>query len=134
MEQSGDDPVRVDVWLWAARLAKTRPLAVALVRGGHVEVNGQRVKPSRELHPGDRVALVRGSLRIAVDVRATARRRVSASAAALLYEETPESREAREREAAERRLAGPADPRAGARPTKRDRRRLEQARGTRRRG
>jgi len=128
VDPAGEEPVRVDVWLWAARLAKTRPLAAELVRGGHVELNDQRVKPSKEVRPGDRIALVRGTLRMTVDVRATARRRVSAPAAALLYDETPESREAREQAAAERRLAGEAEPSGGARPTKRDRRRLDQAR------
>jgi ribosome-associated heat shock protein Hsp15 len=119
-----DEPVRVDRWLWAARFAKTRSLAGEAVRGGRVAVNGQRAKPSREVRPGDRVEVTIGQARVAVVVRGTAQRRGPAGEAALLYEETAESRAARERAAAERRLAAPqAEP--GPRPTKRDRRRLD---------
>jgi ribosome-associated heat shock protein Hsp15 len=123
-------PVRVDRWLWAARLVKTRALAADAVKGGRVHVNGLAVKPSREVRPGDRLELTLGQVRLCVDVRATALRRGPARAAALLYEETAESRAGRERHAAERRLAGPP-PVRGPRPTKRDRRRLDQAKGRR---
>ena len=125
-------PVRIDRWLWAARLAKTRALAADAVKGGRVHVNGHAVKPSRELKPGDRVEVTTGPVPVTVDVRATSARRVPAAQAAELYAETAESRERRERHAEQRRLAGP-DPLAhGPRPTKRDRRRLEDARGRRR--
>jgi ribosome-associated heat shock protein Hsp15 len=126
--------VRVDKWLWAARLVKTRALAADAVKGGRVHVNGRAVRPSREIRPGDRLELTLGPVRVSVVVRATAARRGPASEAALLYEETPESRAERERLAAERRLQGPPDAGRGARPTKRDRRRLEQAARGRRRG
>ena len=125
-------PVRVDKWLWAARLLKTRALAAEAVKGGRVHVNGNAVKPSREVGPGDRLELTVGQRRVVVDVRGTSERRGPAKEAALLYEETPESREAREREAAERRLAQPAGPDRGPRPTKRDRRRMEKTVGSRR--
>src|SRR4051794_7542994 len=125
-----EEPVRVDRWLWAARLLKTRALAVDAVKGGHVEVNGQRVKPSRDVRPGDRLELTLPRRRLAVDVRATALRRGPASDAALLYEETPESRAAREQAAAEARLEGERlAARGGPRPTKRDRRRMDASRG-----
>jgi ribosome-associated heat shock protein Hsp15 len=124
------EPVRVDRWLWAARLVKTRPLGAEAVKGGRVAVNGQRVKPSKDVRPGDRVELTVGDLRRSVVVRATAPRRGPASEAELLYEETAESVAARERAAEERRLAAaPAAERPGARPTKRDRRRLDRGRG-----
>jgi ribosome-associated heat shock protein Hsp15 len=128
-------PVRLDKWLWAARFFRTRPLAVEAVTGGRVRLNDARVKPSRDVRPGDRleVTLAPG-LRVVVDVRATVERRVSAKAAAELYDETEESRAARERRAEERRLAQPPQPLSGGRPEKRDRRRLEAARrGERRR-
>jgi ribosome-associated heat shock protein Hsp15 len=124
-----DEPVRVDKWLWAARLVKTRALAVEALKGGRVEVNGERAKPSRDVRPGDAIEFASGRLRRSLVVRATATRRGPASAAALLYEETAESLEARERLAAElraERASGGA--REGGRPTKRDRRRLEAAR------
>jgi ribosome-associated heat shock protein Hsp15 len=126
-------PVRVDKWLWAARLLKTRALAVDAVKGGRVHVNGRAVKPSRELRPGDRVEVTLGQRRLEVVVRGLSERRGPAKEAALLYEETPESREARERDAAARRLESPTGPERGPRPTKRDRRRFEEAAGRRRR-
>jgi len=123
--------VRVDKWLWAARLAKTRGLATEAVKGGRVEVNGQRVKPARDLRPGDRVEITTGPYRRELVVVELAERRVSAKEAALLYEETPESVAAREQLAAERRLSATSAPQPGGRPTKRDRRRLEARRGRR---
>jgi ribosome-associated heat shock protein Hsp15 len=123
-----DEPVRVDKWLWAARLVKTRALAAEAVKGGRVHVNGRAVRPSRELRPGDRVEITVGAAPRTVIVRATAERRGPAREAALLYEETPESIEARERAAAERKAAGRSVADLGGRPTKRDRRRYERAR------
>jgi ribosome-associated heat shock protein Hsp15 len=129
----GTGPVRVDKWLWAARLVKTRALAAEAVKGGRVEVNGQRIKPSKDVRPGDTLDItLNQGFRMTVLVRGTAERRGPASVAARLYDETPESAEARERHAAERRLAAPPVFRDGGRPTKRDRRRLDDARRGRR--
>ena len=122
----------MDKWLWAARLIKTRALAVEAVKGGRVQVNGQRTKPSKEVGPGDRVEVTIGQRRLTVVVRGTAERRGPAKEAALLYEETEESREARERATAEAWLSAPPWPRGGGRPTKRDRRKLDAAKGARR--
>ncbi len=118
--------MRVDKWLWTARLFKTRGLAAAAVSGGRVHVNGGAVKPSREVAPGDELEITVGALRRTVVVRGSAERRVSASEAASLYAETAESVTERERQAELRRLAGPAD--LGGRPTKRDRRRYDAGR------
>jgi len=127
------DPVRIDKWLWAARLVKTRALAVEALKGGRVQVNGERAKPSKEVRPGDRIELVTGRLRRTVDVRGTSLRRGPASEAALLYEETEESVAARARLVAELRAERAAGGiREGGRPTKRERRRLEAARRRRR--
>jgi ribosome-associated heat shock protein Hsp15 len=123
--------MRIDKWLWAARLAKTRPLAAEAVKGGHVEVNGRRVPPGRRVAVGDRVELTIGGIRRVVFVRGIAERRGPASVAATRYEETPESVAERERLAEQRRLAGPRDiagSGGGPRPTKRDRRRLDAGR------
>ena len=120
--------MRIDRWLWAARLLKTRPLAAEAVKGGRVHVNGQPVRPSREVRPGDLLELTLGQRRLAVVVKGLAERRGPASEAALLYEETPESRAERERLAAQRRLNVAPAPTGTGRPTKRDRRRFEAAR------
>jgi ribosome-associated heat shock protein Hsp15 len=125
-----DEPVRVDKWLWAARLAKTRALAADAVKAGRVQVNGVAAKPSKEVRPGDRLELRTGPVRVSVLVRGTAPRRGPASEAVRLYEETEESRAARERHAEERRLAR-LQGGEGGRPTKRDRRRLEDIKGRR---
>jgi ribosome-associated heat shock protein Hsp15 len=127
------DRVRVDKWLWAARFAKTRSAATELVLGGHVKVGGERVKPAREVGPGETVEIRLGTIRRIVVVTAVAERRGSAKVAATLYEETPESREERERLAAERRASRPLGAHLGARPTKQDRRRLEALRRGQRR-
>jgi ribosome-associated heat shock protein Hsp15 len=119
---------RLDHWLWVVRLTKTRSLAADAVKAGRVQVNGQPAKPSREVHPGDRVELRNGPLRTEVIVRGSVPRRVGAAEAAKLYEETEESRAARERAAELRRLAPAPAPDLGGRPTKRDRRRFERSR------
>jgi ribosome-associated heat shock protein Hsp15 len=126
------DGIRVDKWLWAARLHKTRSLAADAVKGGRVQVNGQRAKPSKEVGPGDELDVTIGQVRRTVIVRGVAERRGPAKEAVLLYEETAESVAARELLAEQRRLTSPppgAD--LGVRPTKRDRRRLDATRGRR---
>jgi ribosome-associated heat shock protein Hsp15 len=122
------DPVRIDKWLWAARFFKTRGLAADAVKGGRVHLNDQPAKPSKDVKPGDRLEITIGQSRFVVDVSATAERRGPASEAVKLYQETPESREARERHAEQRRLAPAPAPDLGGRPTKRDRRRFERSR------
>ena len=80
-----DDRLRVDKWLWAARLVKTRSLAAEAVKGGRVQVNGQRVKPSKEVGPGDRLEITIGQTRRAVVILGVAERRGPAKEAELLY-------------------------------------------------
>ncbi|MGN6188043.1 MAG: RNA-binding S4 domain-containing protein [Conexibacter sp.] len=135
MAEPSSDPVRIDKWLWAARLAKTRPLAAEAVKGGHVELNGRRVAAAKGVRVGDRLDLTIGAVPRTVVVRGLAERRGPASVAATLYEETPESVARREQIAEQRRIARAADPfgaplpePGGARPTKRDRRRIDAAR------
>ena len=128
------DAVRVDRWLWAARFFKTRALATDAVLGGHVHLNGARVKPAKDVRAGDTLQIRIGTTEWTVDVRGVADRRGPARVARELYDERPESREARERAALQRRVAPPplgAD--LGARPTKQDRRRLDALRRAERR-
>jgi ribosome-associated heat shock protein Hsp15 len=126
--------VRIDKWLWAARFFKTRGAATEAVLGGHVQVGGERAKPAKEVRVGDTLEIRRGELRWTVVVAGVADRRGPATVAATLYEETPESLAARERERLERRLSRPLGADLGARPTKQARRRIEALRrGERRR-
>src|SRR5262245_49550125 len=113
--------VRIDKWLWAARFFKTRGAATEAVGAGHVQVNGVRVKPAREVTAGDRLEIRRGQQRWIVIVKGIADRRGPASVAAALYEETPESEAERRQRADERRLARPLGADLAERPTKRDR-------------
>jgi ribosome-associated heat shock protein Hsp15 len=122
------EQVRIDKWLWAARFFKTRGAATDAVLAGHVHVNGERVKPSKEIRAGDTVDVRIANNRWSVVVRGVADKRGSAAVAATLYDETPESTALREQHALERRLARPLGADLGARPTKRDRRRLERLR------
>jgi ribosome-associated heat shock protein Hsp15 len=122
------DPVRLDKWLWAARLLKTRALAAEAIKAGRVQVNDVVAKPAKEVRPGDRIEFRTGPVRLRLLVLGTAQRRGPATEATKLYEETVESKAAREQRADEIRLVRPAYDDAGARPTKRDRRRFEKAR------
>jgi ribosome-associated heat shock protein Hsp15 len=126
------ETVRIDKWLWAARFFKSRGAATDAVAGGRVQVNGARVKPSKEIRPADNVEVQIGEFRWNVVVLAVTGKRGPASVAATLYEEAPESVAERERRAAERKLARPLGADLGARPTKQARRRLEALRRFRR--
>ena len=121
------DRVRLDKWLWAARLFKTRSLAAEAVERGRVGVNGQAVKPARELRPGDTLRLrLDGGVQRTLVVKALATVRGPAPVAQALYEETADSLAERQRAAEARRLAPePAQTLEQGRPTKRDRRDLE---------
>jgi ribosome-associated heat shock protein Hsp15 len=121
----GDDRVRLDKWLWAARFYKTRALAGDEIGRGRVLVNGQLAKASRDLKPGDRVLLRQGPTERTVDVLGLSSTRGPAPVAQALYAETADSLAARAKAAEARRLAAePADTIEQGRPTKRDRRRL----------
>ena len=119
------DQVRIDKWLWAARMFKTRSAATGAVLGGRVHVNGARVKPSKVIRTGDTIDVTRRADRRTLVVTEVAERRGPASDALTLYAETPESVTDRERHAAERRLSRPVGADRGARPTKQARRRLD---------
>ncbi len=119
------DKVRVDKWLWAARFFKTRGAATEAVLAGRVHVNGDRVKPAKDVGPADTVEVRIGVLEWTVVVAGVAEKRGSATVAATLYDETTESRAKRERLAAERKVARPPGADLGTRPTKQDRRRID---------
>jgi ribosome-associated heat shock protein Hsp15 len=118
----GQEAVRLDKWLWAARFFKTRSLATEAVNGGKVELNNLRPKPSKEVKLGDQLRIRVGPFVHALTVRALSDRRGPAAAAALLFEESAESIAARERLREQHRLAPSTHYDEGGRPTKKDRR------------
>jgi ribosome-associated heat shock protein Hsp15 len=119
------EAVRLDKWLWAARLYRTRTLATQNVILGRVEVNGAPAKPSRELHVGDRLTVQQAGYRQELVISKLIAQRGSATIARTLYEETAESLAARDRALQQRRLAPePALSAEPGRPTKRNRRAL----------
>jgi len=120
--------MRIDKWLWAARFFKTRSLAVEQIDRGRVRVNGQEAKPSRDIRVGDTVALLQSGVPRTVIVQGLSLQRGPAPVAQALYQETPDSLAQRERLAEHRRVAHePAMSIEHGRPTKRDRRHLDQA-------
>ena len=127
------EEARIDRWLWAARFYRTRTAATDAVAGGRVHLNGARVKPAKDVRPGDTLEVTIGDTRREVVVVALAERRGPASVAQSLYEETSNSVARREQRAADRRFARPLGADLGARPTKQDRRRLEALRRANRR-
>ena len=116
--------VRVDKWLWAARFFKTRSLASRAVSGGHVQLNGGRIKPSRTVEVGDRLRIKRGEEEFTVDILALGTRRGPAKIARTLYAETGESIAAREAAREQRKLIRAPAARPEGRPDKRDRRKI----------
>lgn len=122
------EKIRIDKWLWAARLYKTRSLAAEEIGKGRVVVNEHEAKPSREVKAGDAVVLRQGPFTRTLIVRGVSGQRGAAPVAQQLYVETEESLQARVRLAEQRRLAGePAEQREHGRPTKRERRDIDKA-------
>lgn len=120
-----DERVRFDKWLWAARFYKTRSLAAQAIEAGQARVGGERVKPARLLRLGEMVAVRKSGLVWEVAVAGLSDRRGGATDAAKLYRETDESVKARDAMLQERRMAQEAAPQFPGRPTKRQRRKLE---------
>jgi ribosome-associated heat shock protein Hsp15 len=124
-ERPALDRLRLDKWLWAARLCKTRALAAEEASLGRISVNGQAAKPARELKPGDLLVIRQGPVQRELQVLGLSAVRGPAPVAQALYAETPQSVAAREAAAARRRMGvEPADTLAHGRPTKRDRRQI----------
>ena len=124
------DKIRIDKWLWAARFYKNRSLATDEIGKGRVEINGQTAKASRELKAGDMVSTRQGDITRTLRVLGLSDQRGPAPVAQAMYEETPESIALREKASIQRRLARePALSIEQGRPTKRNRRELEKAKG-----
>lgn len=120
--------MRIDKWLWAARFFKTRSLATDEINKGRIQVNGQVVKPSRDVKAQDTVVIRQADFTRSVRVLGLSEVRGPAPVAQALYEETPESLALRAQVSEQHRLARePALSITQGRPTKRDRRDLQQA-------
>ncbi len=124
-------PVRIDKWLWAARFFKTRSLARAAVDGGKVHCDGVRAKPAKLLKGGEMLEIQRNQERFEVRVMGLSEQRGPAKVASLLYEETEQSRQRRERERALSRMEYHSRPAPPQRPDKKSRRQLQAMRGKR---
>ncbi len=119
---SGPDSTRVDRWLWAVRLVKTRADAAQACRGGHVRVNDRPAKPATAVKVGDQVRVrLHGTTRI-IDVTHVIVKRVGAPVAARCYVDRTPAQPAQATAPVIRRDRG------AGRPTKRDRRQLERLR------
>lgn len=124
-----DGTVRLDKWLWATRHYKTRAAAAQAIRAGRVDVNDVRTKPAKTLRLGDRVRVRKSPFEFRLIVRGLSEQRGRAAQAALLFEEDPAGKAARERLAQQLRVAPTPTYDGKGRPTKRDRRELERLRG-----
>ncbi|MFJ5258983.1 RNA-binding S4 domain-containing protein [Streptomyces sp. NPDC088387] len=123
---TGGESVRIDSWIWSVRLVKSRSIGAAACKGGHVRVNGERVKPAHSLRVGDEVRLRNEGRDRVVVVKRLIRKRVGAPVAVQCYIDNSPPPPPREAIAP----AGIRDRGAG-RPTKRDRRDLERLRALR---
>jgi ribosome-associated heat shock protein Hsp15 len=119
--------VRLDKWLWAARFFKTRSLAQDAVERGRVRIDGEPVKPARTVKINDKMLIDNGSDRWEIIVAAISGARGGAPVARTLYFETDESIAKRELDKVARRLYPEPSLEIKGRPTKRDRRAMEQA-------
>lgn len=121
------DTVRIDKWLWAARFFKTRSLATHAVEGKKIRLNGEHVKPARNLKLGDLLDIDNGSTAWQVEVMGLSEVRGSATVAQTLYRETEDSVAKREMLTEERRFFREPGSAIKGRPTKRDRRLIDKS-------
>ncbi|TLP99695.1 RNA-binding S4 domain-containing protein [Nesterenkonia salmonea] len=123
MTDAALSPVRVDAWLWSVRMFKTRSAATDACRAGKVKIGGDPVKPSLKISPGTRVSISRPGHVVILEVVYTHAKRVGAPVAQMAYRDlSPEQIKPRD-------VGLPMRERGAGRPTKRERRQLEQLRG-----
>ena len=119
-----DGQQRLDKWLWASRFFKTRALASEAISGGKVHLNGDRVKPSRNIKVGDQLHITRGQYEFHITVEGLNKHRRPASEAQLLYKESQESIEKRKSLAESLRILNANIPHTDKRPSKKQRRQI----------
>ena len=116
--------MRIDKWLWCARFYKTRSLATQAVEGGKVRVNQERVKPAKDLMPGDRLSIQIGEYTWQIEILGLSLQRSAAPLAQALYREDEESLLRRQQQIVEHKAAINPDAQIRGRPTKRARRQI----------
>jgi ribosome-associated heat shock protein Hsp15 len=121
--------VRIDKWLWAARFYKTRSLASRACELGRVRVNGQPVKPARDVQVGEMLQVKNDSGEFQIEVLGLSDMRGPSPVAQTLYRETEASRELRQKTAEERKAMPRFETSRVGKPSKRDRREIERLRG-----
>ncbi len=114
--------VRIDKWLWATRFFKTRSLATEMVSGGHVQLNGEHIKPSKAVEAGDELSIQRGQEEFIITVTGLAEKRGSTATAKTLYQETEHSMATRAEQRQLRKLN--TSPAPDKRPDKKARRHI----------
>ena len=124
MAANDGSAVRVDVWLWAARIFKTRSQSAEAVRAGHVKLNDQATKPAAQVVPGDRLRVWKDHRYLEFEVTGTSKKRVGAPVARTLYIDKSPPPPPRDIFA-----SLPVRERGAGRPTKKDRRALDRLRG-----
>ncbi len=124
MKQPPTEPVRLDKWLWAARFYKTRSMAREMIDGGKVHYNGQRTKPGKIVELNATVKLRQGTDERIIEILEISSQRKGAPEAQLLYRETQESIEQREKIAQARKMNALTMPHPERRPDKKERRTL----------
>ncbi|MDU0478030.1 RNA-binding S4 domain-containing protein [Staphylococcus chromogenes] len=122
--ESFTEPVRIDAWVWAIRLVKTRSAAGEACKAGHVKLNGVAVKPSQQVVPGDRVRVWVDHRQHEVEVVRTIRKRVGAAIARTCYVDHSPPPPPKEIIA-----SIPRRDRGAGRPTKRERREIDRLMG-----
>lgn len=129
MSQTDSRVCRLDKWLWAARFFKTRSIAADAVDSGKVRVDGGRAKNAKEIKIGMILSIKNKDFELEVKVSGLSNVRKGASEAALLYEETEESKLKRERTKVIREQEFAARDRGAGRPTKRQLREIKKFTG-----
>ncbi|WIM66945.1 RNA-binding S4 domain-containing protein [Corynebacterium breve] len=124
MTAPSDGPVRIDAWAWAVRMYKTRSDAAQAVRAGHIKLNDEAVKPASQVVPGDRVHIWKDHRYVDLEVVTTIKKRVGAPVARTCYIDHSPPPPPKELIA-----SMPRRDRGAGRPTKRDRRKLDELRG-----
>ena len=116
--------MRIDKWLWCARFYKTRALAASAIKGNRIKLNGEVVKPARNIQVGDTLIIKKPPFEYSIAIKKLSPNRLSGSQAALLYDETEESMQTRAQLSSQLKTESAMYPRTRGRPTKRDRRHI----------